>query len=99
MNPLATFVDFVGRIPWYVLGDRAEHRYVREIFHFMGGALVALAGMWNLYVQMVFGIIMIGILIYGEIGDLKTGSSLGKSFLDISIWIVGFSLIFSIRYW
>lgn len=94
VNFVQAIVNYIGNIPGRIWWNPDSPWWVpyRESFHFFGGTLVALLGFWNSIAQDLFGLTMLGIVIYGEIGDVRSGSPLWKSFLDVAFWLGGFVL-------
>ena len=86
---LQDLVDKVGEFPRRLLGDKAHSKIVREAFHFAGGFAVALLTSFNGLVQLMSCLIVLGVVVYGELGDIKKGSPRIHTLLDLACWTCG----------
>ena len=67
---------------------------VRELFHFLGGALIGLIPGLTKYVvfSVIAGVLMSGVIIAKEISEDNVSQPRYKTIIDVSAWIGGFLL-------
>ena len=66
--------------------------WVRECFHFTGGVLIGLSSVWSLWVYVGAGAVLLGVIIYKEVGEDLVTQPRKKTYIDCSAWALGFAV-------
>lgn len=83
-------------------GESAWYPLVREIAHFLGGAIIAgitfaITLAWKgPWMWMISGGLMLAILLWAEKDDMKNGQNRLKTLADLLAWCLGFILVFAL---
>ena len=99
MKYVNQLIDFIAAIPKRIWNNRNSIWYVpwREAWHTAGGSIVYACTFWNKYLNVAGFVIMMALVVYGEIRDVRKKEPIFKSILDVIFWALGFGVPFCLK--
>lgn len=86
-------MDALGKILFR--GDWKSYFWMRESFHFVGGAIIGLLTLLVPYwwTTVIIWVVMNGILIWKEVKEDKVSQTRFKTLVDLASWNLGISIV------
>lgn len=97
---MLNILEFINAIPNWLGVDKSKqgdiksfHFWYRQLFHAIGGALLALLGIWHWGLTLATYIMLVLIMSWHEVENRRNGQSKAKTVIDFCMWLASFIIV------